>query len=343
MMVGTATSIVEAKSVRSPPLIIHKTHDVLTEIYQRNIVIKNYKTCIGQAESRLQLPENFRGRNEGDPKELIITITRPRFPGRPMEIILDGVNPKWSSFKCAVRRSDDESDDLEFVDVKFVREINGDGRIMSGVFKEQIREDLCLRLTITVAEHVSDSQPLKSTLSPQPVNISKNYLKEQYSDFKIICSYENEDEVVIPVHKNILSVASPYFRAMFHDDTMESQAGQVTLTVVPYKALVEILYCVYHGEHSPAFKPNALDVLLAADFFEMVHLKDYTARFLGDNLGRSNVFRVIEVASKLNLNWLIKKACLFVKYEMTDNEAKAQFSALLSRNPELTVALLQMI
>ncbi|CAD5228380.1 unnamed protein product [Bursaphelenchus okinawaensis] len=343
MLVGTATSIT-SKSVISQPLVINKTHDVLTEIYQRNIVIKNYKNCVGQVESRLVLPPNFRGKNEDDPKELIITVNRPRFPGRPMEIILDGVNPKWSSYKCAVRRSDNESDDLEFVDVKFVQEINGDGKVLSGVFKEQLREDLCLRLTITVAEHVNESQPAKNALNPQPINLAKNFMKEQYSDFKIVCSYENEEERVIPVHKNILAAASSYFRAMFNDDTMESQEGQVTLTMVPYKALVEILYCIYHGEHSPAFKPNAIDVIVATDFLGLVQLKEYTARFLGDNIDEGNVFKIIEIASKLNgLNWLIKKACLFVKYEINDKEAKTQFSTLLRQSPELTIALLQLI
>jgi hypothetical protein len=37
---------------------------------------------------------------------------------------------------------------------------------------------------------------------------------EEYSDATIIC----EDEVAIPVHKNILAASSPYFKAAFSGD-----------------------------------------------------------------------------------------------------------------------------
>lgn len=69
-------------------------------------------------------------------------------------------------------------------------------------------------------------------------------MKETHSDFRIVCAHTDEEEHHLPVHRNVLSTASPYFRAMFQTETAEAQSGQVTLTMVPYKVCLMFILSV---------------------------------------------------------------------------------------------------
>lgn len=188
-----------------------------------------------------------------------------------------------------------------------------------------------MRLTICVSNAV-ENVTLSPKITPQIAQISKLFMKEQTSDFRIVCAFANEEERTLPVHKAILSVSSPYFRAMFQPETAESQTGHVTLTVVPYKALYELLYCIYHGEHSSNFHQHALDVMFGADFFEMLQLRDFTANFLARNFDKDSVFRVIHAALQLNMNRLSKQACEYVKLNVPEEEAVSLYMSKSSRN-----------
>jgi N-dimethylarginine dimethylaminohydrolase len=88
-----------------------------------------------------------------------------------------------------------------------------------------------------------------------------------------------------------------------------------------FQALVEVLYCIYHGENSPTFDQTALDFMFAADFFEMIPLRDHAAQYLAQNLEKENVFKVIHAALQLSLNKLAKEACEFVKLNVSEEES----------------------
>lgn len=69
---------------------------------------------------------------------------------------LDGIRNHWT-YKCVICRSQDETDDLEFAEIKFVR-ANGGGNAsqVSGLFKDQLRDDLFMKLTITISNPIDE-------------------------------------------------------------------------------------------------------------------------------------------------------------------------------------------
>ncbi|KAI6206278.1 hypothetical protein M3Y94_00890300 [Aphelenchoides besseyi] len=328
---------------RSQKFEISKLNDVHTHTYQRNIMIKNYKTCSGTIRSTLVLPEAFVVSTDKS-RELQIQIIRSKFPNRPMEVILDGIRPHWTSFKCAIRRSDDEDDDMEFADVKFVKETNGNGSQRSGVFKDQLRDDLYMRITIVVNSNIENLQRVSTTINPPLFSLSKLYQRDQHCDFRLIsCTKDGQETHEIAVHKCVLATVSPYFRAMFHSETAEAQSGQVQMTMIAHETLLEILHCVYTGEHSSNFASNCIDVLQAADFLEMLDLRDHCARWMSANFDRVDPFRAVQVALQLGLNTLAKQACVHIRDRVTEEESKARFLELLKNHPEMMALLIQLI
>jgi hypothetical protein len=69
---------------------------------------------------------------------------------------LDGIRQHWSAYKVVICRSQDETDDLEFAEIKFVRATSGSASQVSGLFKDQLREDLYMRLTINISNPVDE-------------------------------------------------------------------------------------------------------------------------------------------------------------------------------------------
>lgn len=53
----------------------------------------------------------------------------------------------------------------------------------------------------------------------------------------------------------------------------------------------------------------------------MLPLRDFAASYLLRNLDKDIVFRVIHASLQLSLNKLTKKACEFVKFNVSDEEA----------------------
>ena len=134
------------------------------------------------------------------------------------------------------------------------------------------------------------------------------YVK-QFSDFEIICIDQNENgeniETTLFCNKIVLSMGSEYYRRMFSGSFVESQ-GRVKVTDVSCKTMVKVLHYLYTGNANKA--GIDVDVMYAADKYEMEHLHAISELVLGEKLDTDTVFDIALVASHCGSN--IFKGCV---------------------------------
>ena len=130
--------------------------------------------------------------------------------------------------------------------------------------------------------------------------------------------------------------------------------------MITFEALTEILHCVYRGEHSPSLLSHAIDALAAADFLEMLSLRDHIAAFISRSLNENiDVFRVLMVAAQLGLTSLARDACAHIRSRASQEETasanarrrgrhtvdlqRTKIFAYLQEHPDLLVSFLQLV
>jgi hypothetical protein len=128
---------------------------------------------------------------------------------------------------------------------------------------------------------------------------------EEYSDATIIC----EDEVVIPVHKNILAASSPYFKAAFSGDWAENQSG-VIKTSYPAHIIKETLSLIYTGDSTTnIIQESPLDFISVASEFDLPWLKTLVEPICVESLDGNNLKGMWQT-SRMYGSEMLKTACV---------------------------------
>ena len=102
------------------------------------------------------------------------------------------------------------------------------------------------QVNILISESKQDREPSLKQMYKQEEKDLPNLLESAYesgenSDVKLICGHH-----VINAHKFILQLRSPVFKAMFQNDMIETNDGEVIINEVPIevlKLLVRYMYC----------------------------------------------------------------------------------------------------
>ena len=89
-------------------------------------------------------------------------------------------------------------------------------------------------------------------------------------DLEELCdvTLQTEDGISISAHRNVLSVGSPYFKAMFTGQLKERRKEVITLKGVTGEALRCIVRFVYTSSMHVT-ETNVDDILSASDLFQM--------------------------------------------------------------------------
>lgn len=108
-------------------------------------------------------------------------------------------------------------------------------------------------------------------------------------DMEQLCdvTLRTEDGVSISAHRNVLSVGSPYFRAMFTGNLRESRKETVTLKGVTGESLQYIVRFMYTSSID-INESNVDDILSASDLFQMKEITNVCCQFLKEQLHPSN-------------------------------------------------------
>lgn len=170
---------------------------------------------------------------------------------------------------------------------------------------------------------------VKLAKKPCALIYEKLLFSEEYSDSTIVC----EDEVAIPVHKNILAASSPYFKAAFSGQWQENQSG-VIKTEHPAHIIKETLALIYTGESSTNLIQEApLAFISVASEFDLPWLKELAEPNCVKSLNEINLKGAWQ-AGRLYESDALKKGCIvYAKKNALSILTKSTIVDLKSEDP----------
>ncbi|XP_055950860.1 uncharacterized protein LOC129984941 [Argiope bruennichi] len=99
--------------------------------------------------------------------------------------------------------------------------------------------------------------------------------------------------VSLPAHKSILSARSPVFAAMFTSQMKENRENKVSITDISPNVLKNMLIYIYTGKTGELSVQSAVDLLFAADKYELLDLKKVCCFHLKSHLSVENVLNTL--------------------------------------------------
>ncbi|KAJ3032568.1 Armadillo repeat-containing protein 3 [Rhizophlyctis rosea] len=152
-------------------------------------------------------------------------------------------------------------------------------------------------------------EPTHSIASNSP--FAQFFLQEYLSDItiQIVDSHADTDQAEtsdsLAAHKLVLSSQSGYFRALFSSGCKESTSYTTNVTdfsVQTMKSLLEFLYIGFLHHHQPHDLDSRLQLIRAADYFQVKDLHYYIANdILMHDLTPSSALKILEFDSSYNL------------------------------------------
>lgn len=116
------------------------------------------------------------------------------------------------------------------------------------------------------------------------------------------------DAGVIKVHKVILAARSPVFLAMLTADMQEAKTNSVHISDFDMKTIKEFLRFIY-CEKIESLSEVAPSLILAADKYQIIKLRDICCDELLSKLSSKNVLSTLLVAHKTSGTEKLFKAC----------------------------------
>jgi hypothetical protein len=163
-----------------------------------------------------------------------------------------------------------------------------------------------LKVVIRVDVDVDNQHSVNNTLYEQSV-------VQQSSDVMIIIE---DNSIIIPVHKAILTQRSPVFKAMFDSNLTESNTHQIQIPDFDsntIKRMVEFLYkgTIFNLERISY--EDFISLLAIANKYQVICLKDVSARYLASLITIDNVADVRRSAIMYNSTNLLEKCVQFIQ------------------------------
>jgi hypothetical protein len=141
----------------------------------------------------------------------------------------------------------------------------------------------------------------------------KQSVVQQSSDVMIITE---DNSIIIPVHKAILIQRSPVFKAMFDSNLTESNTNQIQIPdfdVNIIKRMVEFLYKGTFSNLENISYEDLISLLAIANKYEVICLKDVSARYIASLITIDNVADVRRFAIMYNSTNLLEKCVHFIQ------------------------------
>lgn len=178
--------------------------------------------------------------------------------------------------------------------------------------------------------------------------IAKSYKdlrkNEESSDVTI---YVGDEEYF--AHKLILSTRSPVFAAMFKTDMKEKEEDTVEIEDVEpevFELLLEFIYTGKFGEDHDEEDDSIdwLELMTAADEYDIADLKNICARRLASNLSVDDVIDIYILSDRIKEQQLKKTAANFIilnKSKIVSTEKYKELIQMIKSNADLAVELVQ--
>ena len=122
-------------------------------------------------------------------------------------------------------------------------------------------------------------------------------------------------EQVFYCHKYVLSARSPFFKAMFQSNLIETPIETVEITDIHQDVFLELLQYIYTG-CSLNFENFAIHLLVAAKKYQLAHLKSCCEKVLISNLDVDNCMEMLLLGEMHQASTLKKSAVNFFTKNM---------------------------
>lgn len=144
--------------------------------------------------------------------------------------------------------------------------------------------------------------------SPQAENASTGFqFLQELQRLRQLCDVvlETSSGSLISAHRVVLAASSLYFRAMFVDGLLESTQRQITVMNFDPDIVEAVVMHAYNADFSlPA--DRVLPLMLAADYFQMIPLREVCSTFLQQNVGPEDCFGIKSIARQHSISTLSK-------------------------------------
>ncbi|GAV08095.1 hypothetical protein RvY_17837 [Ramazzottius varieornatus] len=143
-------------------------------------------------------------------------------------------------------------------------------------------------------------------------------------DFVLVSSEGTEH----PVHKVVLSAASPVFCRMFSSNLEECKTGRCEIPDIDDATLTGLVRYMYLG-CLECVKEDAKKLLAAADKYQVLDLKNHCQNVLIDNLNMDNVVDLLFFAQQMVTAELKQAALRYMAADPGKTMASAGMDSLL--------------
>ncbi|CEF65919.1 Speckle-type POZ protein [Strongyloides ratti] len=330
-------------TVSSQTPIIHTTNASQTEIRVENIThswtVKNFSHCYQEyLENFVYLPHGKehlqwsikiypKGNGENNKDFVFLCLNRVLNNGSKNKIGFRSrftlKNNEGKEIEMRIHPNPSHSDYVAYIkrDVLFPQILPNDSII---VFVE-----------INVAvETITTTLDDTTTLCNCEKQLCDDYLKlldGTLTDFVIKVGSQE-----IRTHKAILAARSPVFEAMFsHQDTSESKSGSVVIEDIEYDVFKELVIFIYSGKIATNKKELAADLMIAADKYGLIELRNHCELSLIKSLSCENVCQLLILADLYNAEKLKKNAVSLILQRPTEVTHSLGWTNVVREHPEL--------
>ncbi|KAL7303364.1 hypothetical protein TKK_0004551 [Trichogramma kaykai] len=135
------------------------------------------------------------------------------------------------------------------------------------------------------------------------------FLEEELSDVKLQTASKQE----IPAHKVVLAAASPVFKGLIENNSIQS----IDMKDVDYEVAVEMLRYIYTGRLEEHEISSTIDLLVAADKYLIEELKVECEKILSAKIASENAVNILKVADQCRMKRLKKNTVDFIKQHIS--------------------------
>ncbi|KVH99252.1 BTB/POZ-like protein [Cynara cardunculus var. scolymus] len=137
----------------------------------------------------------------------------------------------------------------------------------------------------------SEGFPQKDSNSPALSSIGKMLSESIHTDI-VICASDGN----IGAHRAVLAARSPVFRSMFSHDLKEKEMSAINISDMSLEACEAFLSYIYSNIRHEDFLIHRLDLIRAADKYDVSDLKDACQESLLEDIDTKNVLERLQNA-----------------------------------------------
>ncbi|WZY82147.1 hypothetical protein YC2023_028531 [Brassica napus] len=174
----------------------------------------------------------------------------------------------------------------------------------------------------------------------------KKLFEEQWQPDVLLKAGNSDKGATISAHKLVLASRSVVLKKIMESDEFKASSKLETVTFSEMKheeleALVEFMYCVDGSICLESLKKHVGSLYLAADKYEIPHLRDLCRNQLKSSLNSSNALNTFELAQIPFDKALNDAAFTTIKNNINTIANSAEFKLFVVNNPYLSVEIMK--